>query len=105
MITLKNRMNKISTLLFLLSATVVMLGFGGEAMAAAAFDLGKGIKAGTDPVIDAIKEYWGRAVLISGSGGALLAGGDMKQRVVGAGVGTVLGSVIMMAMIAGLTQE
>jgi len=55
-----------------------------------AFDLDAGADALLDPMVTAIGDHFGKAVLAACAAGALIAQGDMRTRAIGAGIGGIL---------------
>ena len=78
--------------------------FSEIAFAEAKFDISAGIEGGTKPLIDAIKEHWGKGVLLSGGASAFIGEGDARQRAIRAIVGCLASGGVVMALIAMLTD-
>ncbi|GAB4165565.1 MAG: hypothetical protein Tsb006_5050 [Rickettsiaceae bacterium] len=55
-----------------------------------AFDLNAGADALLNPMVAAIGEHFGKAVLAACAAGALVAQGDLRTRAIGAGIGGLL---------------
>ena len=71
--------------------------------AMAAFDLDAGIKAATDPVKKMINDYDPVGIFITGAIGALMQQqGDLRDRMMGFGKGSLVGGLTVMAVKAGL---
>lgn len=71
--------------------------------AMAAFDLDAGIKAATDPVKAMINTYYPVGIFITGAIGALMQQqGDLRDRMMGFGKGSLVGGLTVMAVKAGL---
>ena len=69
----------------------------------AAFDLDAGIKAATDPVKKMINDYYPVGIFITGAIGALMQQqGDLRDRMMGFGKGSLVGGLTVMAVKAGL---
>lgn len=73
------------------------------AQAAAKFDVNAGVKAATDPLIDGIKAHWGKGVLLTGCGAALLGEGDGRQRATRAMIASGSAGGVILGLIALLT--
>ena len=68
-----------------------------------AFDLDAGIKAATDPVKKMINDYYPVGIFITGAIGALMQQqGDLRDRMMGFGKGSLVGGLTVMAVKAGL---
>lgn len=81
--------------------TIGVLGF--TEMAYAKFDINAGVDAAVDPLIAGIKEHWGKAVALTGSGAALLGEGDGRQRAIRAIIACGSSSAAILGMMAMLT--
>jgi hypothetical protein len=69
----------------------------------AAFDLDAGIKAATDPVKKMINDYYPVAIFIIGAMGALMQQqGDLRDRMLGFGKGSLVGGLTVLAVKTGL---
>ena len=69
----------------------------------AAFDLDAGIKAATDPVKKMINDYYPVGIFIMGAMGAMMQQqGDLRDRMMGFGKGSLVGGLTVMAVKAGL---
>ena len=71
--------------------------------ALATFDLEKGVKAGTDPLIAIITKYYGVGLGIGGVGGALVGQGDLRTRGVNAGIGVAIAGGVILAILKAIT--
>jgi hypothetical protein len=73
-----------------------------EIALAAKFDIDAGVTAGTAPFVKALSDHWGKAVLLSGGGAAIVGEGDGRQRAVraliaaGSAGGAILGLLAML---------
>ena len=67
-----------------------------------AFDLDAGIKAVVDPFAKGIVDHYGKAILILGAGGAIIANGDLRTRAYGFGIGSGLAGAAVLAVKATL---
>ena len=74
-----------------------------EVFATATFDIDKGVKAATDPLVNGVKAHWGKGVALSGVGTALLAEGDGRTKAIKAGIGCVAASAVVLGVLATLT--
>jgi steroid 5-alpha reductase family enzyme len=74
-----------------------------EIALAGKFDINAGIKAATDPLIKAIDDHWGKAVLITGCAAAVIGEGDARQRAVRAGISSTAAGGVVLALLAMLT--
>ena len=71
--------------------------------AMAAFDLDAGIKAATDPVKIMFNVYFSVVIFITGAFCALMQQqGDLRERMMGFGKGSLVGGLTVMAVKAGL---
>lgn len=67
------------------------------------FDLDAGIKAATDPVKSMINTYYPVGIFITGAIGAIMQQqGDLRDRMLGFGKGSLIGGLTVMAVKAGL---
>ena len=70
---------------------------------AIAFDLDAGIKAATDPAKKMINDYYPAAIFITGAMGAMMQQqGDLRDRMLGFGKGSLIGGLVVLAVKAGL---
>ena len=68
-----------------------------------AFDLDAGIKAATEPAKKMINDYYPVAIFISGAIGAMMQQqGDLRERMLGFGKGSLIGGLTVIAVKAGL---
>lgn len=74
-----------------------------QAAAAAKFDVDAGVTAATDPLIKGIKAHWGKGVLLTGCGAALLGEGDGRQRATRAMIASGSAGGVILGLIALLT--
>lgn len=75
--------------------------YGMDAMAA--FDLDAGIKAASDPVKKMVNDYYPVGIFVTGAIGALMQQqGDLRDRMMGFGKGSLVGGLTVMAVKAGL---
>ena len=71
--------------------------------AMAAFDLDAGIKAASDPVKKMVNDYYPVGIFVTGAIGALMQQqGDLRDRMMGFGKGSLVGGLTVMAVKAGL---
>ena len=67
------------------------------------FDLDAGIKAATEPVKAMINTYYPVGIFITGAIGAIMQQqGDLRDRMLGFGKGSLIGGLTVMAVKAGL---
>ena len=74
-----------------------------EIALAAKFNIDAGIAAATGPLIKAIGDHWGKAVVISGCASAIIGEGDTRQRAVRAGFASTVAGGVVLALLAMLT--
>lgn len=74
-----------------------------EIALAGKFDINAGVKAATDPLIKAVDDHWGKAVLLTGCAGAVIGEGDARQRAVRAAITSVAAGGVVLALLAMLT--
>ena len=67
---------------------------------AAKFDIDAGVNAATKPLIDGIEAHWGKGVLLTGAGSALIGEGDARQRAIRAGIGCGAAGAVVLGLIA-----
>lgn len=72
-------------------------------LAAAKFDINAGVLGGTQPFVDGIKAHWGKAVLLSSAGMAILGEGDPRQRAIRAGIGAGASGMVVLGLLSMLT--
>ena len=75
-----------------------------EIALASKFDIDAGVKAATDPIIKGIKDHWGKAVVITGTAGAVVGEGDARQRATRAAFAATAAGGVVLALIAMLTE-
>ena len=86
----------------ILGASVALLSIASSESALAAFDLDKGMKAATDPLVALISKYYGVGIAVGASAGALVGQGDLRTKAINAGIGAgVAGGVILALLKAG----
>ena len=66
----------------------------------AAFDVDAGVKAATDPLIKGLTDHWGKGVMLTGVGSALIGEGDSRQRAIRAGIGCAAAGATVLGLIA-----
>lgn len=71
-------------------------------VAFAAFDLDAGVEAATDPLIKGVTDHWGKGVLLTGVGSALMGEGDGWQRGKRALIGCAGAGAVVLGLIAAL---
>jgi hypothetical protein len=84
-------------------SVLIILSVLPETILAAKFDINAGVKAATDPLIKAIDDHWGKAVLLTGCAGAMIGEGDARQRAVRAAITSVAAGGVVLALLAMLT--
>lgn len=82
---------------------VVAMAILPEIAFASKFDINAGVAAATTPLIKAIDDHWGKAVLLTGCVGALIGEGDARQRVVRAAITATGAGGVVLALLAMLT--
>ena len=93
-----NKTRKIFKTAFYLAPILL---YGMDAMAA--FDLDAGIKAASDPVKKMVNDYYPVGIFVTGAIGALMQQqGDLRDRMMGFGKGSLVGGLTVMAVKAGL---
>ncbi len=80
----------------------VSLGMLMPEIALAEFSLDKAGKALTDPIKMFIDTYWPVGVLALGTGGAVVAQGDLRAKALGFGAGSLLAGLVMGGVKMGL---
>lgn len=77
-----------------------------EVMAAATpqgFDLDRGAKAIAEPIKKMVNDYYPVAIFVAGAIGALLKSqGDLRERMIGFGLGSLAGGLTVIGVKAGL---
>lgn len=66
----------------------------------AAFDVDAGVKAATDPLIKGLTDHWGKGVMLTGVGSALIGEGDSRQRAIRAGIGCAAAGATVLGLLA-----
>ena len=74
-----------------------------EIALASKFDINAGVKAATDPLIKAVDDHWGKAVLLTGCAGAVIGEGDARQRAIRAAITSAAAGGVVLALLAMLT--
>lgn len=74
-----------------------------QAAGAAKFDVNAGVEAATTPLINAVKAHWGKGVLLTSTGAALLGEGDGRQRATRAVIAAGASGGVILGLIALLT--
>ena len=74
-----------------------------EIALASKFDIDAGVKAATDPIIKGINDHWGKAVVITGTAGAVVGEGDARQRATRAAFAATAAGGVVLALLAMLT--
>lgn len=80
-------------------ATATLMLFA-EVAWAAKFDIDAGVTAATKPLIDGIEAHWGKGVLLTGAGSALIGEGDPRQRAIRAAIGCGAAGAVVLGLIA-----
>jgi len=98
---IKNSHNKACLILKTAAVLVPILLTSPEVFAT--FDLDAGIKAASDPVKKMVNDYYPVAIFVTGAIGALMQQqGDLRDRMLGFGKGSLVGGLTVMAVKAGL---
>ena len=87
----------------ILGAFVALLGIASSESALAAFDLDKGVKAATDPLVALISKYYGVGIAVGASAGALVGQGDLRTKAINAGIGAGVSGGVILALLKALT--
>jgi len=74
-----------------------------EIAVASKFDINAGVAAATTPLIQAVNDHWGKAVLLTGCAGAVIGEGDARQRAVRAAITATAAGGVILALLAMLT--
>ena len=74
-----------------------------EIALASKFDINAGVAAATGPLIQAVNDHWGKAVLLTGVAGAVIGDGDARQRAVRAAITSAAAGGVILALLAMLT--
>lgn len=99
----KNKRRQIVKILAITVPVLLALAVLPEIALAGKFDINAGIKAATDPLIKAIDDHWGKAVVITGCAAAVIGEGDARQRAVRAGIASTAAGGVVLALLAMLT--
>ena len=105
-VNLKQRANKqrrIEVYLALGLVSIIAMSILPEMAFAGKFDIDAGVKAATDPLINAVDDHWGKAVLLTGCAGAVIGEGDARQRAVRAAITSAAAGGVVLALLAMLT--
>lgn len=68
----------------------------------AAFDLDKGIAAATTPLLEVVKKYYGVAIALGASVGAITGQGDLRTRGISAAIGAGVAAGVILAVLTAL---
>ncbi len=98
-----NKQRKLAITLAITASAFAISTLLPELALAAKFDINAGVKAATDPLIKAIDDHWGKAVLLTGCAGAVIGDGDARQRAVRAGITSAAAGGVVLALLAMLT--
>ena len=98
--TVANRQVQIAAYLASALSVLLILIILPEIALAAKFDINAGVKAATDPLIKAIDDHWGKAVLLTGCAGAIIGEGDARQRAVRAAFTSAAAGGVVLALLA-----
>lgn len=94
---------KLGTVIALGASVIIASTIFPEIALASKFDIDAGVKAATDPVIKAINDHWGKAVVITGTAAAVVGEGDARQRAVRAAFASTAAGGVVLALLAMLT--
>lgn len=95
--------NRLTTYLAIGTTLLVASSIFPEIALASKFDINAGVKAATDPLIKAMDDHWGKAVVLTGCAGAVIGEGDARQRAVRAGIASTAAGGVVLALLAMLT--
>ena len=98
-----NKQRRIAAYLAVGLSAFVALSILPEIALASKFDINAGVKAATDPLIKAVDDHWGKAVLLTGCAGAVIGEGDARQRAVRAAITSAAAGGVVLALLAMLT--
>ena len=98
-----NKQRRIEAYLAFGVVSIVVLSILPEIALASKFDINAGVKAATDPLIKAVDDHWGKAVLLTGCAGAVIGEGDARQRAVRAAITSAAAGGVVLALLAMLT--
>lgn len=94
---------KLGTVIALGASVIIASTIFPEIALASKFDIDAGVKAATEPVIKAINDHWGKAVVITGTAAAVVGEGDARQRAVRAAFASTAAGGVVLALLAMLT--
>jgi hypothetical protein len=97
------RLRPISSYLVIGASAFAVAALLPEIALASKFDIDAGITAATNPLIKGISDHWGKGVLLTGCGGAILGEGDARQRAVRAGMASAAAGGVVLALLAMFT--
>jgi hypothetical protein len=95
-----NKPTKIAAYLIAIASILLLSIILPEISLASKFDIDAGVKAATDPLIKAIDDHWGKAVLLTGCAGAVIGEGDARQRAVRAAITSAAAGGVVLALLA-----
>lgn len=98
----KDQVNRVKKYVAL-GASTALLGLAYSEPAFAAFDLDKGIQAGTDPLVAIITKYYGVGIATGGSIGALVGQGDLGTRAMSAGKGAAAAGIVILILLKAIS--
>lgn len=98
--TMANKQRQIATYLASALSVLLILTILPEIALAAKFDINAGVQAATAPLIKAIDDHWGKAVLLTGCAGAIIGEGDARQRAVRAAFTSTAAGGVVLALLA-----
>jgi hypothetical protein len=104
---IKNREEKMRSKQFkkyaLVGGSVMLLSIACTEPAFAAFDLDKGVKAATDPLVALITKYYGVGIGVGAIGGAFVAQGDYRTKFQSAGMGAAIAGGVCLGLLKAFT--
>jgi hypothetical protein len=83
-----------------ITALALAISLGFYEISLAAFDVDAGVKAATDPLIKGLTDHWGKGVMLTGVGSALIGEGDSRQRAIRAGIGCAAAGATVLGLLA-----
>ena len=98
-----NKKRRVAAYLAVGLSACIALSMLPEIALASKFDINAGVKAATDPLIKAVDDHWGKAVLLTGCAGAVIGEGDARQRAVRAAITSAAAGGVVLALLAMLT--
>lgn len=101
--SVENNKSLITKYTFAVASALIAFTLLPESAFAAKFDIDAGVNAATAPLIKAIENHWGKAVLLTASVGAVIGEGDARQRAVRAGITAGASGGVVLALLAMLT--